>query len=44
MSVQECRKYDPDFKRNAVQLTKELGRMVAAVAENLGIGKNLIYR
>jgi len=44
MSVQERRKYDPDFKRNAVQLTKEPGRTVAAVAENLGIGKDLIYR
>jgi len=44
MSVQERRKYDPDFKRNAVQLTKEPGRTVATVAENLGIGKDLIYR
>lgn len=44
MSVQERRKYDPDFKRNAVQLTEEPGRTVAAVAKNLGIGKDLIYR
>jgi transposase-like protein len=44
MSVQERRKYDPDFKHNAVQLTKEPGRTVATVAENLGIGKDLIYR
>ena len=26
MSVQQRRKYDPDFKRNAVQLTEEPGR------------------
>ncbi len=44
MSVQERRKYDLDFKRNAVQLTEEPGRTVTAVAENLGIGKDLIYR
>jgi transposase len=43
MSVQR-RKYDSDFKRNAVQLTEEPGRTVAEVAENLGIGKDLIYR
>jgi transposase-like protein len=44
MSVQQRRKYDPDFKRNAVQLTEEPGRTVADVAENLGIGKDLLYR
>ena len=43
MSVQR-RKYDSDFKRNAVQLAEEPGRSVAEVAENLGIGKDLIYR
>ena len=43
MSVQR-RKYDSDFKRNAVQLAEEPGRTVAEVAENLGIGKDLIYR
>jgi transposase len=43
MSVQR-RKYDSDFKRNAVQLTEEPGRTVAEVAEKLGIGKDLIYR
>ncbi len=31
MSVQKRRKYDPDFKRNAVQLTEEPGRTVASV-------------
>ncbi len=44
MSVQQRRKYDPDFKRNAVQLTEEPGRTVAVVAENLGISKDLLYR
>jgi len=44
MSVQQRRKYDPDFKRNAVQLTDEPGRKVAEVAEKLGIGKDLLYR
>jgi transposase len=43
MSVQR-RKYDSDFKRNAVRLTEEPGRTVAEVAENLGIGKDLLYR
>ena len=44
MSVQRRRKYDPDFKRNAVQLSGEPGRTVAEVAENLGIAKDLLYR
>ena len=44
MSVQQRRKYDPDFKRNAVLLTEEPDRTVAGVAENLGISKDLLYR
>jgi transposase len=44
MSVQQRRKYDPDFKRNAVQLTEEPGRTVSGVAENLGISRDLLYR
>jgi transposase len=44
MSVQERRKYDGDFKRNAVQLTEEPGRAVTDVAEGLGIEANLLYR
>ena len=44
MSVQRRRKYDPDFKRNAVQLSDEPGRTVASVADNLGIGKDILYR
>jgi transposase len=44
MSVQQRRTYDPDFKRNAVQLAEEPGRTVADVAENLGMSKDLLYR
>ena len=43
MSVQR-NKYDPDFKRNAVQLTEEPERTVANVSEGLGIRKDLLYR
>jgi len=43
MSVQR-RRYDPDFKRNAVQLTAEPGRSVSDVADNLGISKDLLYK
>ena len=34
MSVQQRRKYDPDFKRNAVQLTEEPGRTVSCFVHN----------
>ena len=44
MSVQQRRKYDPDFKRNAVLFSEEPGRVVGEVAENLGIAKDLLYR
>ncbi len=44
MSVQGRRKYDPEFKRNAVRLSEEAGRTVHKVAENLGVGSALIYR
>ena len=44
MSVQQRRKYDSDFKRNAVVLTEEPGRTIGSVAENLGISKDLLYR
>ena len=44
MSVQQRRKYDPEFKKNAVLLTAEPGRSVREVAENLGISCELIYR
>jgi transposase-like protein len=44
MSVQNRRKYDSDFKKNAVLLTEESGRTIQEVAENLGINRDLIYR
>jgi len=43
MNVQR-RKYDSDFKRNAVRLSEEPGRTATEVAENLGITKDLLYR
>ena len=44
MSVQQRRKYDPEFKKNAVLLAEESGRSVSDVAENLGIKVDLLYR
>jgi len=44
MNSEPRRKYDQDFKRNAVLLCAEPGRSVAEIAENLGIGKGLLYR
>ena len=44
MSVQNRRKYDSDFKRNAVLLSEEPGRTVSEVAGNLGVNRELIYR
>ena len=44
MSVQRRRKYDPEFKKNAVLLTEEPDRSVRDVAEKLGIQPELIYR
>ncbi len=38
------RKFDQDFKTNAVLLCTEPGRSVVEVAKNLGIGKDLLYR
>lgn len=43
MSVQRT-KYDSDFKRNAVQLAEESDKTVAEIADDLGIGKDLLYR
>jgi len=42
-SVQR-RRYDPDFKRNAVRLTEEPGRSVKGIADNLGISTDILYR
>lgn len=44
MNIQKRRKYDRDFKRNAVLLCSEPGRSIPEVAENLGINKDLLYR
>ena len=38
------RKYDRDFKRNAVLLCAEPGRTVIDVAKDLGVSKDLSYR
>jgi len=43
MSVQR-RKFDQDFKRNAVHLAEEPGRTVIEVADKLGISKDLLYK
>jgi len=44
MEKQTRRKYDAEFKRQAVQLSMEEGRTVVSVAEGLGIHKDLIYQ
>jgi len=44
MSVQKRRKYDPEFKKNAVLLAEDLGRSVSDVSENPGIRVNLLHR
>ncbi len=44
MNTEPRRKFDQDFKRNAVLLCAEPGRSVVDVAENLGINKDLLYR
>lgn len=43
MNKQNRRKYDSDFKRNAVLLCIEQGRSVAEVADDLGINRDLLY-
>jgi len=44
MGIQIRRKYDSDFKRNAVLLSQEAGRSISDVAEKLGISTDLIYQ
>ena len=44
MSVQQRRRYDPEFKKQAVLLSAEPGRSVKEVADNLGVSSDLIYR
>jgi transposase len=38
------RKYDSDFKRNAVLLSEDPDRTVASVARELGVNENQLYR
>ena len=38
------RKYDEEFKKNAVKLTYGSSKGVPEIAEDLGIGSNLLYR
>ena len=42
MGVQNRRKYDSDFKLNAVLLSLQPGRTVSDVAEKLGINSDII--
>lgn len=44
MSERSRRKFDSDFKRNAVSLTKEPGRTIVKIARNIGICSELFYR
>ena len=43
MSKRQRRKYDSEFKIEAVRLVTENGKPVAEVARNLGIHENLIH-
>ncbi len=43
MGANKRRRYDADFKKNAVHLTNDPTRKVAEVAANLGISKDLLY-
>lgn len=44
MSKERRRRYDREFKYEAVRLVTEEGRPVAVVARNLGIHANLLHR
>ncbi|MFH2057385.1 MAG: transposase [Pseudomonadota bacterium] len=44
MNSEHRRKFDQNFKRKAVLLCAEPGRSVSDAAENLGLGKDLLYR
>ena len=44
MGIQNRKKYDSDFKKNAVLLANEPGRSVSEVAIKLGINADLIYQ
>lgn len=42
MSVKR-REFDPEYKAGAVQIVKDSGRSVAAVARDLGISENTLW-
>ena len=44
MEQEKRRKYDREFKVEAVKLASGAGRSVSDVAKNLGINENLLYR
>jgi len=44
MSAGKRRKYDQEFKLEAVRLITEKGRRAAEVARNLGVHENLLYK
>ena len=43
MSVEKRRRYDREFKLEAVRLSLEPGRSVAGVARDLGISENVLH-
>lgn len=43
MSVEKRRRYDREFKLEAVRLSFEPGRSVAGVARDLGISENVLH-
>ncbi|OEU68528.1 MAG: transposase [Desulfovibrio sp. S3730MH75] len=44
MSEEKRRKYDPEFKRNAIALAEEPGRSANSAEKSLGIAQGLIRR
>jgi transposase len=44
MSMVKRRKYDKEFKKEAVRLVLEEGRSAAEVERNLGTGSNMVSR
>ena len=38
------RKYSEEFKREAVQLTRQPGASVSQIARDIGVGSNLLFR
>lgn len=44
MKEQKRRRYDAEFKRNAIALSEENGRSISEVEQSLGITHGLIYK